>query len=299
MTRQFFCAIKIILIYPLYFHLVWKSRIGKCNQIDLQPGEANGQTAQEIHRKFHGRCASSPAWSWHDRVQQERTISLSRQRYILTKPKKNFQDISNTNVLSVLIDYNSINKFLNRLLGVPVELQNSIFQFFSDILAAVILEAKRTGKWDMGILDLGSNNEVVFRKDTKFYVLDSKVESQRRVEMHTVLVERGLSWEKALEMYKKTQLVTTNSMDENIENEGGKQRPQGFYISNQVKNNHRVAILAVAFVPVLPPGLISKEDPKGGDCSFLAIYRPNTGLQVRQETPESLLKKYKRVSWYC
>ena len=57
-------------------------------------------------------------------------------------------------------DYNSINKFLNRLLGVPVDLQNSIFQFFSDVLAAVILEAKRTGKWDLGILDLGSNNEV-------------------------------------------------------------------------------------------------------------------------------------------
>lgn len=169
------------------------------------------------------------------------------------------------------------------------------------MLAAVILEAKRTGKWDMGILDLGSNNEVVFRKDTKFYVLDSKVESQRRVEMHTVLVERGLSWEKALDMYKKAQLEST-AMDENIENEGGKhgyssKKPQGFYISNQVKNNHRVAILAVAFVPVLPPGLISKDDSKGSDCSFLAIYRPNTGLQVRQETPESLLKKYKRVSY--
>jgi hypothetical protein len=49
-------------------------------------------------------------------------------------------------------DYNSINKFLNRLLGCPVELQNAIFTFFSDVLAAVILEAKRTGKWDMGIL---------------------------------------------------------------------------------------------------------------------------------------------------
>ena len=69
----------------------------------------------------------------------------------------------------------------------PVELQNNIFQFFSDVLAAVILEAKRTGKWDMGILDLGSNNEVVFRKDTKFFVLDAKFESSRRVEMHTVI----------------------------------------------------------------------------------------------------------------
>ena len=45
--------------------------------------------------------------------------------------------------------------------------------------------------------------QVVFRKDTKFYVLDSKCESQRRVELHTVLVERGLSWDKALDMYRK------------------------------------------------------------------------------------------------
>lgn len=75
---------------------------------------------------------------------------------------------------------------MNRLLGCPVELQNAIFTFFSDVLAAVILEAKRTGKWDMGILDLGSNNEVVFRKETKFYVLNNNTESGKRVEMHTV-----------------------------------------------------------------------------------------------------------------
>ena len=51
-------------------------------------------------------------------------------------------------------DYNSINKFLNRLLGCPVELQNALFTYFSSVLAAVILEAKRTGKWDMGILGI-------------------------------------------------------------------------------------------------------------------------------------------------
>lgn len=83
-------------------------------------------------------------------------------------------------------DYNNINKFLNRLLGCPVQLQNAIFNFFSDILAAVILQAKRTGKWDMGILDLGSNNEVAYRKDTKFYVLNQNNDTSKRVEMHTV-----------------------------------------------------------------------------------------------------------------
>jgi len=170
---------------------------------------------------------------------------------------------------------------LNRLLGVPVDLQNAIFQFFSDVLAAVILEAKRTGKWDMGILDLGSNNEIVFRRDTKFYVLDARIESQRRVEMHTVLVERGLSWEKALEMYRKT------DPDEKLI-----ELPQGFYLSNQIKNSHRIAVLALPFVPPLSANEVEKSD----EGIFLAIYRPNTGLQVRQETRESLLKKYKKVS---
>ena len=74
---------------------------------------------------------------------------------------------------------------MNRLLGVSVQLQNAIFTFFSDVLAAVILEAKRTGKWDMGILDLGSNNEIAFRKETKFYILNN--DSSKKVEMHTVL----------------------------------------------------------------------------------------------------------------
>ena len=81
-------------------------------------------------------------------------------------------------------DYNNINKFLNRLLGCPVELQNAIFTFFSDVLAAVILEAKRTGKWDMGILDLGSNNETAFRKETQYYILNNEL--SKKVEMHTV-----------------------------------------------------------------------------------------------------------------
>jgi hypothetical protein len=82
--------------------------------------------------------------------------------------------------------------------------------FFSDVLAAIILEAKRTGKWDMGImgkldsalnffttfstfllnkpkiLDLGSSNEIVYKKETKFYTLNTNDQSSRKVEMHTV-----------------------------------------------------------------------------------------------------------------
>ena len=49
-------------------------------------------------------------------------------------------------------DYNSISKFLNRMLGMEVICQNTLFKYFSDTLAAIILEAKRSGRWDMGIL---------------------------------------------------------------------------------------------------------------------------------------------------
>ena len=49
-------------------------------------------------------------------------------------------------------DYNSISKFLNRLLGIEVTLQNAFFSYFMSTLSAVIMQAKRNGRWDMGIL---------------------------------------------------------------------------------------------------------------------------------------------------
>ena len=45
-----------------------------------------------------------------------------------------------------------MSKFLNRLLGVRVAVQNALFRYFTDTLTAVCLQAKRNGRWDMGIL---------------------------------------------------------------------------------------------------------------------------------------------------
>lgn len=55
-------------------------------------------------------------------------------------------------VLSLDKDYNNISKFLNRILGMPVELQNRIFKYFTDTLAATIGQAKKLGRFDLGIL---------------------------------------------------------------------------------------------------------------------------------------------------
>ena len=64
----------------------------------------------------------------------------------------------------IISEYNVISKFLNRILGIPVEQQNALFQYFTETLSAVILQAKRNGRWDLGILGMSRNNYVLNNK---------------------------------------------------------------------------------------------------------------------------------------
>ena len=43
-------------------------------------------------------------------------------------------------------NHNDMSKFLNRILGLKVDLQNALFKYFSDTLAAIITQAKRSGR---------------------------------------------------------------------------------------------------------------------------------------------------------
>ena len=45
-----------------------------------------------------------------------------------------------------------MSKFLNRILGVEVDMQNHLFAYFMATLEAIVQQAKRDGKYDMGIL---------------------------------------------------------------------------------------------------------------------------------------------------
>ena len=53
----------------------------------------------------------------------------------------------------------SITKFLNRILGLEVHKQNSLFQYFTDNFDYLIEKDKKEGKYDMGIL--GTEREPV------------------------------------------------------------------------------------------------------------------------------------------
>ncbi|XP_075218729.1 protein strawberry notch isoform X1 [Lycorma delicatula] len=178
-------------------------------------------------------------------------------------------------VLMLDKDYNNMSKFLNRILGMPVELQNRLFKYFTDTLQAIIVQAKKSGRFDLGILDLGTTGENVKRVKL-FTFLRKHSTGSATTELHIVHVERGMSWEEAMERW-----IELNDDKE------------GFYLSHQIRNGKQTAILAVAIDSGSKAG--KKMETSKKDILF-TIYRPNTGLQLRQESLAELEKKYKKVS---
>lgn len=178
-------------------------------------------------------------------------------------------------VLMLDKDYNNMSKFLNRILGMPVELQNRLFKYFTDTLQAIITQAKKSGRFDLGILDLGTAGENV--KRVKLYTFLRKHSTgSATTELHIVHVERGMAWEEAMERW--SELV------------GSK---EGFYLSHQIRNGKQTAILAICPDNATKSGKKTETNKKD---QLYTIYRPNTGLQLRQETLAELEKKYKKVT---
>ncbi|CAG9791173.1 unnamed protein product, partial [Diatraea saccharalis] len=173
--------------------------------------------------------------------------------------------------LSLDKDYNNMSKFLNRILGMPVELQNRLFKYFTDTLAAVMEQAKRSGRFDLGILDLGSAGESVRRSRTLRF-LRRHATGQAPVELHTVHSERGMEWTTALEKWSEASSAK-----------------EGFYLSQQPRNNKHTAVLCIAVPLTIKKERITKKE------QMFQIYRPNTGLQLKLESLAEIEKKYRRV----
>uniref|UniRef100_A0A8C9WCB4 Protein strawberry notch homolog 1 n=1 Tax=Scleropages formosus TaxID=113540 RepID=A0A8C9WCB4_SCLFO len=163
-------------------------------------------------------------------------------------------------ILTLDKDYNNIGKFLNRILGMEVQQQNALFQYFSDTLTAVIQNAKKNGRYDMGILDLGSGDEKVKKIDSKKF-LTPGYSTSGHVELSTVSVERGMSWEDVTHIWAEQ-----SGPDD------------GFYV--QVRNNKKTAIL------------VKEVNTKK---RLFLVYRPNTGKQLKLETYADIRKKWKKV----
>lgn len=155
----------------------------------------------------------------------------------------------------------NITKFLNRILGLEVYKQNSLFQYFIDNFDYLIEKDKKEGNYDMGILDLAPGNDQIYEEtQEKFLTAGNPQDGQ--VVLYKISVDRGMTWVEALDKFQ----ALTNP-------------DEGFYLSNMSRGSHPCVLLAVQ-----------------GRGFHMTIYKPNIGKQAQPESLESLQKKYRKVS---
>ncbi|KAK0418273.1 hypothetical protein QR680_013470 [Steinernema hermaphroditum] len=170
-------------------------------------------------------------------------------------------------VYSIEREAANISKFLNRILGLPVHAQNALFQYFLDVLKALVDQARYDGTYDLGIMDLGTAGDVVRKMETRVFVGHAQ-KGSFRVEMHKVAVERGVSWEQAMDLYK----------DHNIEEDG-------FYLSRKGAAGKRAAALIYGI------GKLGME--KG--IRMYAVTRPSTGRSAKLEAIADIKKRFQKA----
>ncbi|KAJ7412222.1 Protein strawberry notch 2 [Willisornis vidua] len=154
----------------------------------------------------------------------------------------------------------SITKFLNRILGLEVDKQNMLFQYFSDTFDYLIEKDKKEGKYDMGILDLAPGVDEIYEESKEVFLTPGHPQDGQVV-FYKISVDRGLKWEEAYE--KSLTLTGTN---------------EGFYLSYKMRGSKYTCLLA--------------EQSRGKN---FILYKPNIGKQSQPESLDSLQKKYRRV----
>uniref|UniRef100_A0A9J8ANV3 Protein strawberry notch homolog 2 n=1 Tax=Cyprinus carpio carpio TaxID=630221 RepID=A0A9J8ANV3_CYPCA len=155
----------------------------------------------------------------------------------------------------------SITKFLNRILGMEVHHQNSLFQYFTDNFDYLINKDKKEGKYDMGILDLAPGNDEIHEEtQEKFLTPGNPQEGQ--VILYKISVDRGMPWEEAC---SKAEKLTGDY--------------EGFYLSNKLRGNQPCVLLA----------------EQGRGRNFI-LYKPNIGKQAHPENLDNLLLRYYKVT---
>ncbi|KAK6467437.1 protein strawberry notch-like protein 2-like isoform X1 [Huso huso] len=155
----------------------------------------------------------------------------------------------------------SITKFLNRILGLEVYKQNSLFQYFTDNFDYLIEKDKKEGKYDLGILDLAPGNDEIYEETQEKFLTPGNPQDGQVV-LYKITVDRGMKWEEALSKFEKL----TGPDD-------------GFYLSYKLRGTYPNALLA--------------EQGRGKNFN---LYKANIGKQVQHESLDNLFKRYRKVS---
>ncbi|XP_017552617.1 protein strawberry notch homolog 2a isoform X1 [Pygocentrus nattereri] len=155
----------------------------------------------------------------------------------------------------------TITKFLNRILGLEVHQQNSLFQYFTDNFDYLIEKDKKEGKYDMGILDLAPGNDEIHEEKQEVFLTPGNPQ-EGQVILYKISVDRGMPWGEAC---RKAEMLTREH--------------EGFYLSHKLRGSQPCVLLA--------------EQGRGRN---LVLYKPNIGRQAHPENLDNLQLRYRKVT---
>ncbi|KAK9152249.1 hypothetical protein Syun_010558 [Stephania yunnanensis] len=162
-------------------------------------------------------------------------------------------------------DMHDVGRFLNRLLGLPPEIQNRLFELFVSILDLLIQNARREGHFDSGIVDMKANTVELKEKPKTVHV--DKMSGASTV-LFTFIMDRGVTWELA------------STLLEEQKNSGYDNSNDGFFESKREWMGKRHFLLAF----------------EGSTSGMFKIFRPAVGEALREMPLQELKSKYRRIS---
>ncbi|GAV64893.1 PHD domain-containing protein/Helicase_C_4 domain-containing protein/AAA_34 domain-containing protein [Cephalotus follicularis] len=162
-------------------------------------------------------------------------------------------------------DMHDVGRFLNRLLGLPPDIQNRLFELFVSILDVLVQNARIEGNLDSGIVDMRAN--IVELEGTPKTVHVDQMSGASTV-LFTFTLDRGITWESASTMLEEKQKDGLSSAND------------GFYESKREWLGRRHFILAF-------------ESTTSG---MFKIVRPAVGESIREMPLPELKNKYRKMS---
>ncbi|KAL8461796.1 hypothetical protein ACS0TY_033048 [Phlomoides rotata] len=162
-------------------------------------------------------------------------------------------------------DMHDVGRFLNRLLGLPPDIQNRLFELFVGILDQLIQKARVEGHLDSGIVDMKANT-IELQGAPKIVHVDSL--SGASTVLFTFTMNRGMAWESASSLLEEKQKDDSGSSN------------NGFYESRREWMGKRHYILAC----------------EASDSGMYKIYRPTLGESIREMPLAELKDKYRKLS---
>lgn len=162
-------------------------------------------------------------------------------------------------------DMHDVGRFLNRLLGLPPDIQNRLFELFVSILDVIIKKARTEGNLDSGIVDIKANIIELQGKPKTVHVDHMSGASTM---LFTFTLDRGMTWESASDLLSEKQKGGLGSAND------------GFYESKREWLGRRHFLLAF----------------EGSTSGMFKIVRPAVGEAIREMPLSELRTKYRKIS---